>query len=229
MGNRQKRHLRKPPLTAREVRFCVLYADGGNATQCYIDAGFPPKTRPASAESASQLLKKPEIQAFIRNLQTAAADAAKATVEVIAQGLARSANKDLRRLYDGMNRIKPPKDWPDDIAAVIEGVESEEIFEWVERTDPGTGKTTRAKELVGYVRKVKTTNRTEAQKVLAQWRRMTGPDVPPLEVLLNALPPDLARAVRDALARAVQPGGSPSGSDPDPGGGVGGEASLDAV
>lgn len=174
---RQRRHRRKPPLSATEVRFCVLWVDRGNATQCYIDAGFPPKAdRAATCKAASDLFRKPDISAFVRNLQTAAADAAKATVEVIAQGLERSANKDLRKLYDEKNRIKPPKDWPDEIAAVIEGVESEEIYEMVTEVDPDTGKKVRRKELVGYVRKVKTTNRTEAQKVLAQWRRMVGAD-----------------------------------------------------
>lgn len=207
----------------------MLWVDNKNATQCYIDAGFPEKpTRPAVAQAASELLRKPEISAFIRNLQTAAADAAKATVEVIAQGLARSANKDLRTLYDEKNRIKPPKDWSDELAAVIESVESEELFEFVECVDPDTKKKVRRRELIGYVRKVKTTNRTEAQKTLAHWRRMTGPDVPPLEVLLGALPPELAGVVRKALAGALLAGGDPDSST-EPGGGVGGEANLDAV
>jgi len=228
MGTRQRRHRRKPPLTAREVRFCTLYVECGNAYQSYLDAGFPPRaSRNAADVAVGKLLRKAQIQEFVRNLQTAAADAAKVTAEVIAQGLARSASKDLRRLYDERNRIKPPKDWPDDIAAVIEGVESEELFEVVEAADPDTGKKVRRKELVGYVRKVRTTNRTEAQKELARWRRMTGPDVPPLEVLLSALPPDVARIVREALARAVQPGGD-GGGGPAPGG-VGGEARMDAV
>ncbi|WP_157469338.1 terminase small subunit [Gemmata sp. SH-PL17] len=174
---RQRRHKRKPPLSATEVRFCVLWVDKKNATQCYIDAGFPEKpNRVATAKAASELLKKPDISAFIRNLQTAAADAAKATIEVIAQGLARSANKDLRKLYDANGCIKPPHEWPDELAAVIEGVETEELYEWVERPHPDTGKMARARELIGYVRKVKTTNRTEAQKTLAAWRRMIGTD-----------------------------------------------------
>lgn len=174
---RKRRHLKKPALSAREVRFCVLWVDRGNATQCHIDAGFPENTsRIAQAQAASSLLKKPEISAFIRNLQTAAAEAAKVTVSRIAQGLERSANKDLRKLYDHRGRLKLPHEWPDEVAAFVEGVESEEIFETVTRIDPDTQKPVRCKELVGYVRKVKTTNRTEAQKVLAQWKRMIGQD-----------------------------------------------------
>ena len=164
-------------LSAREVRFCVLWVDRGNATQCHIDAGFPENpSRVAQAKAASELLKKPDISAFIRNLQTAAAEAAKVTITTLATGLQRSAQKDLRKLYDRQGRIKLPHDWPDELAAVIEGVESEEIFELVESVDPETNKKVRRKELVGYVRKVKTTNRTEAQKVLAQWKRMIGQD-----------------------------------------------------
>lgn len=174
---RQRRHLKKPALTASEVRFCVLWVDRGNATQCYIDAGLPAKVdRVATAKAASDLFRKPDISAFIRNLQTAAADAAKVTVTTLARGLQRSAEKDLRKLYDRQGRIKLPHEWPDELAAVIEGVESEELFEYVDGIDPDTGKKCRRKELVGYVRKVKTTNRTEAQKVLAQWKRMIGQD-----------------------------------------------------
>lgn len=174
---RKRRHLKRPTLSAREVRFCVLWVDRGNATQCHIDAGFPENpSRIAQAKSASELLKKPDISAFIRNLQTAAAEAAKVTVTSIATGLKRSADKDLRKLYDRRGRLKLPHEWPDEVAAFVEGVESEELFEWVESVDPDTGKKVRRKELVGYTRKVKTTNRTEAQKILAGWKGMIGQD-----------------------------------------------------
>lgn len=216
-SGRKRRHLKKPSLSVREVRFCVLWVELGNATQCYLDAGLPAKVdRAGTAKAASELFRKPEISAFIRNLQTAATEAAKVTVSGIATGLQRSASKDLRKLYDRRGRIKPPHEWPDELAAVIEGVESEEIFETVIRVDPDTGKPVRCKELVGYVRKVKTTNRTEAQKTLAQWKRMIGSDVPPLEVLLNALPLDVARVVREAIARTIQPGGTGTGGSDRP-------------
>ncbi|HEY1190468.1 MAG TPA: terminase small subunit [Gemmata sp.] len=233
MGTRARRHLRKPALSAREVRFCALFAEYGNATRCYLDAGFPEDgTAAAITKRAARLLRRAPIADYIRTLQASAADAAKATVETIAQGLLRSANKDLRRLYDHQGRLRPPHEWPDELAAVIEAVETEERFETVESIDPDTNKTVRRRELVGYVRKVRTTNRTEAQKVLSAWRRMTGPDVPRLEVLLNALPPDVARIVRNALLLAlpVQPGGDPPGAPEQlPGGTVGGDARMDAV
>ncbi len=56
------------------------------------------------------------------------------------------------------------------------------------------------------------------------------PDLPALDVLLAALPPNIREAVRDAIAKAVHPGGT-VGSEPapKPTGGVGGEGRMDSV
>jgi hypothetical protein len=40
-----------PPLSVREIRFCQLYAERGNATQAYLDAGFPHTRRTAGEPS----------------------------------------------------------------------------------------------------------------------------------------------------------------------------------
>ena len=54
-------------------------------------------------------------------------------------------------------------------------------------------------------------------------------DVPPLDVLLGALPPDIAGVVRESLARALATrGGNETPALPPPGG-VGGEARMDSV
>jgi hypothetical protein len=94
----------------------------------------------------------------------------------VMQGLKRIAFAKRRDAYDERGRIKLPCDWPDDIDGIVESVESEELFELVESTDPETGKTRRRKELVGYVRKVKFAKRMEALRLLAEIVRLTGRD-----------------------------------------------------
>ncbi|MDY3558391.1 terminase small subunit [Gemmata sp. JC673] len=225
MSEPKKSRAPRPNLTAREARFCALYAESGNATRAYLAAGFPCPNTNAAGVQAFKLLRKGKIRDLIRRMQGEALDAAQVTTDRIAQGLARIAFADRADLFDDRGRLLPPRAWPADVAGTVEGVESEDLFEAV--ADPNGPK---RRELVGYARKVKTARRTEALKVLAQWRRMIGPDVPPLDVLLGALPPDLATVVREALAKAVLANGE--GISPTvlpPPGGVGGEARMDAV
>lgn len=56
-------------LTPLRERFCLEYAACGNATEAYIKAGYANKKSSATVK-ASQLLKKPEIQARLQELAT---------------------------------------------------------------------------------------------------------------------------------------------------------------
>lgn len=155
-----------PPLSAREIRFCQFWVETGNATRSYIEAGFPHASENAAAVGARKLLRKAQIRAYIRQLQTEAADAAKLSVTNIAQGIYRDANADRRRLFGPNGEMLPPSQWPDDVAATIQGIECEEI----EQRDPQTGEMIR----IGYKWKVKTTDRLRARITAAEWRGMTG-------------------------------------------------------
>jgi phage terminase small subunit len=159
-------------LNKREVRFCQLYAEYENAGRAYRESGLSEMCSEGSIyEMASQLLKKVEIQSFISELRNQASDAAKVSIERIAQGLARIAFANRADLFDAHGNLKPPKDWPEDVAATVEGIESEEILALV--SEPGKPK---RRELKGHTRKVKTAPRVQALKILAQWRRMIGQD-----------------------------------------------------
>lgn len=72
---------------------------------------------------------------------------------------------DIRRLYDESGNLLPPQDWPDDIAATIESVETVErkLFE--------------KDEHVGfeYVRKVRRHNRKHALDFLAELKKVAAP------------------------------------------------------
>lgn len=156
-----------PPLSAREIRFCQIWVETGNGTRSYIDAGFPHGSENSAKVMALRLLRKVTIREYIRTLQQHASEAAKVTVEELAAAMAGIVRADRRRLYDRRGRILLPHEWPDDVAATVEQVDSDELFEPV----PGAkGK----KRLKGYTRKVKTASRVAAAAKLMEWKRMTG-------------------------------------------------------
>ena len=201
---------KRPALSAREVRFAAAVAEHGNASQAYRAAGFPARAPESTWVLAFRLLRKPAVRELIREMQAEALDSARCSVDRIAQGLSRAAFADLRKLYDRQGRILLPHQWPDELALAVDAIESEDLFETVEGTDPDTGAKVRRKELAGYARKVRLTGRAAALKTLAAWKRMVGADLPPLEVLLDALPLEFAAAVRKAIGQvAVHDGGDP--------------------
>jgi phage terminase small subunit len=156
------------PLSLPEIRFCRLWLEHDeNASAAYRDAKFPGVSEGSVGEMASRLLKKVEIQEYISELREQASDAAKITIEKIAQGLSHIAFANRGDLYDEDGTLKHPRDWPKDVAATVEGIETEELFETVsEKGQP------KRRELKGHTRKVKTARRTEALKTLAQWKKM---------------------------------------------------------
>jgi hypothetical protein len=218
-----------PPMSVKEIRFAQLWIErDGTSTlaQLYVDAGFPAKATPQATEQAAwRIVKKRYVREFIRELQSEAANTAKVAVSKIAQGLAQAAFADRRQLWDERGRIRLPKDWPDEVAATVETVESREVFEWVQDDglDEKGRKKPRRKELVGYVRKVRTSKRLDALKILAQWKQMLAAEEKDdggengsqdQSILLGVL----GRLTAHLIARQPSPGGT---------GGVGGEMPVD--
>lgn len=150
-------------LSLREVRFCLHFFEHGNATDAYIDAKFHAADRPSACEQASKLLRKHEIRTYIRTLQREALDAAQVTANKVVQGLGRNAFADRRKLYDKNGRLLDAHEWPDDVAATVVEVTTEEI-----KAADGT--------VVGHVRKVKTERRTESLKSLGEHTGVLGKD-----------------------------------------------------
>lgn len=169
----------RPELSRQDIRFARLLFDRGKKTiaECYVEAGFPVHaSENATNVAAHRKLKNRTFRQFYRQLQDRAADAAQVDANMVTQALKRVAFFDIRTLYDERGRILLPRDWSDATAAGVLGVESEETFEYVDGTDPGTGKKARRKELEGYTRKVKRVPPIEALKLLAQILRMIGAD-----------------------------------------------------
>lgn len=164
-----------PPLTAQQIRFCQLWVEHGKAVRAYRDAGFEAADDEVAKKGARRLLNRPEVQAYVNELQQVAADAARVTIELVAQSLFRDGWADRRKLFGPDGEVLPPHEWPDDVAATVSSVEVLERTEW--QPEPGTK--TRKKVATGLRWRVKTTDPLSARKVLARWLRMTTGQPPP--------------------------------------------------
>jgi phage terminase small subunit len=145
----------KKPLTIQHIKFCEIYAEKGNATQAFLDAGFEAGTRDSAHVMAWRLLRQEGIRTLIRALREEAVTAARASVDRIAATMANTAFADRGDLFDANGRLLPPDQWPDDISSAIESIELED----------------------GKPSVVKTAKRMDALRALAAWRRMLGRDV----------------------------------------------------
>ncbi len=200
---KKKRKIHPHKVTAADYKFARLlfnrHKGQKSVVQCYREAGYPPHKTPEATLTAAHLkTKRPYFQEIYNRLKERAADAAQVDADLVTQALARVALFDIRKLFDERGRLRLPADWDDATAAAVLAIESDELFERVEREDPDTGKVKKRKELTGYTRKVKRVGPVEALKVLAQILRMIGPDMEtmapppaPLVVRGNASPDNL--------------------------------------
>lgn len=169
-----KHKTQSPELSLPEIRFCQAYAAGGiSATQAFKDAGFPipPASSGAANQRAARLLRRQKIREYIQNLRDAACEAAKVSVESLARGFAGAVNADITAVFGPNGEARPPSEWPASLKRHIVSVEIEDIFDWQPLDGGG-----REKVRVGQKWKIKTENKTENRKILAQWRGMIGGD-----------------------------------------------------
>lgn len=113
-----------------------------NATQAAIRAGYSAKT---AKQQGDRLLTYVDVS---RAIQTELADRSKRTGITAERALvevARLAFNDPRKAFDDNGNLLPIKKWPDEVAAAISSIESEEFFS-------GRGED---KINVGHIKKIK--------------------------------------------------------------------------
>lgn len=145
---------KEPRLTRFQRRFAQVVASGVKPTQALRDLKWI-GTRPDV--KASKLMALPHVREYIETLESDALRAAGVSRAMIARELARIAFADPRKVLNDEGGMKSLKDLDDDTAAVIAGLDVEEIFS-------GRGE---EREHVGNVRKVKFWNKREALSELA--------------------------------------------------------------
>lgn len=139
----------KAESAARRVRFANLYiANGGNATQAAKDAGYSPKT---AYRTGADLLKEPQVRAFIAERAAQVADKYALTAELAAKSIVQELKFDPANLYHSDGRLKEVPELDEDTRMALASLEVESIGD---RDSPVT------------VRKVKWASRHQAREQL---------------------------------------------------------------
>lgn len=159
-------------------------ANGGNATQAAIQAGYSERT---AYSAGARLLKSVEVSTQLEQRRTAVLSKLELTTESVLRSLAQAVHFDPRKLYDEHGNLKPITELDDDTAMALSGVEVMEEF-------AGRGE---KRELVGYTKKVKWLDknaaRDQAMKHLGMFREDNNQRNP-----LSDLPRDM---IKDLVAK----------------------------
>lgn len=111
------------PLSPKQRRFIAEYLKDQNGTQAAIRAGYSKKT---AQEQSSDLLSKPIIRAAVDTELAKIQDKAGVTQERILIALLNIAELDPRKLFNKDGTIKDVHDIPEDVAATIVSIESDD-------------------------------------------------------------------------------------------------------
>lgn len=127
----------------RERLFIEAYvANGGDGAAAARSAGYASKW---AARQAVTLLKRPNVVKTLAARREKLARKFELTSESVIAELARIVHADPRRLFSADGTLLQMQDWPNDMAAVVASVETDELFE-------GQGK---GRKLIGYTKKVR--------------------------------------------------------------------------
>ena len=139
-------------LTDKQQRFVEEYIVDFNATQAAIRSGYSKKT---AQVIGSENLSKPLVKAAIAERAQKLSDGTDINVERWLREVGRIAFFDQRKLYDENDQFKEPKDWDDDTAAAIAGLEISEF--------KSSG------EKVERLKKIKTMDKKQALDMLGKY------------------------------------------------------------
>lgn len=196
-----------PALTDDEERFVSEYLIDRNGTAAYIRA-HPGTKRNTAAELASRLLKKVKIANAVKIGERDLRRRSKVKAERVVEHAARIAFLDIGDVLDlsvSDFRPLPPREIPRDVRRAIQAVKV------TRRKLKSRGEEDYEVESVEY----KLPDKNAALDKLFRHLGLYA-DLPLLEVLLGGLPPEVAAAVRAALAAQVHPNGD-RGHGPAPG------------
>lgn len=154
----------KPSLTEKQELFCQRYLVDFNATKAAKEAGYSEDTAHAIGW---ENLKKPEIQNRIAQLRAEMGNKFNITRERIAQEYARIAFFDIRNIHTVDGSIIPVKQFGDDEAAAVAGLE---VYEENLRGDDGEILKT------GEVKKIKLADKRAALDSLCKLMGYNAPD-----------------------------------------------------
>jgi phage terminase small subunit len=115
-------------LNDRQEKFCQEYMIDFNGTQAAIRAGY---SADSAAVIATENLTKPNIQTRLSELKKEAAEQFGISKQQLINELKKIAFFDIRKIYTDDNGLKNVRDFDDDSAGAVAGIEVDEIDEFV--------------------------------------------------------------------------------------------------
>lgn len=184
-------------LNPRQKKFAELYAISGNGTQAALDAGYA-STYSTAKHQAWMLTTNVNVQTYINYLRRKAGKSLEVTQTRVLAEMARLAFFDIRDLLDEDGNLKRPRDWSDDVAAAVSGMD---IGEVVFGDDGAATK----------LKKIKMASKEKNLEMLAKYLGMFVADkVDPqkegseeAQAIVDAI---IKRASGQVLSRSVKPG-----------------------
>lgn len=187
--------------TGRRLAFAQAFVLCGNASEAYRRAGY--KDSPHAGDSASRLLARPDVKAYIARAEAATTKDVLSDLQRHKRRLDAIAHADIRKLYRPDGSLKPPHEWDDATAAAVISIEIEDLFE-------GSGKD---RAQVGHTKKVKIIEpvrpllellkrEEDAAKAPSEPTPGSSPETPLYVKNEHAIDPAAFRAFADDLARA---------------------------
>ena len=107
-------------LTSRQRAFVEEYLRTGNGTQSAIKAGYSARS---ASTTASVMLRNERIRDALRGRQLRRARMADVNAASVLAHAQRLAMYDVRQLFDAAGNLLPVQEWPDDVAAAVQGIE----------------------------------------------------------------------------------------------------------
>lgn len=106
------------------MRFARLYAEHGDASRAYREAGFDLAgvSEAALRQRASKLARRPDVAALAARLVQEAVDAEQVTAHRTIQGLAREAFAPRSKIFGPDGLVLPPDQWPAELDALVTSV-----------------------------------------------------------------------------------------------------------
>lgn len=130
------------PLSHREHLFADHFLICGEGRQSAITAGYAEHT---ARVTASKLLKKPHIAAYIEARKEKIYDKLELTQERVMKEYARIALSDIRSFFNADGSLKAVHDLSDDAAAALSSVETDELDEYIDGNKTQVGTTRKLK------------------------------------------------------------------------------------
>lgn len=111
-------------LSDKQKKFCEEYIIDFNQTQSAIRAGYSAKT---AYSIGNENLKKPDIQAYIKELLSKREERTQITADMVVKEWAKVAFFDIRKIFHKEGGLLNPHDLDDETATVISSIKARDV------------------------------------------------------------------------------------------------------